>query len=406
LRERIDSINLHCYGGINYICLEENGCNMVEKMDFREELSKICPKAKQGANIYFFGCGKHFEDLRVWYRSFAGINIEDFAFAFIDNDINKQGKAFHGKQVVSPDFVNPDNSVVLITALDYPDISIDRQMMDKGFFWRNDLLPSYDIYRILKSWIFSNIMRFKDIHKNERCFIIGGGPSLLMSDLDVLINEKTFAMNHIYKVFDKTGWRPTYYVAEDENMIMQWRTIDKNISGCKFLNFSPCLNEINKREAFHIENVNYFSLMYTTYERPAEYKKFTFGEYPDIFFCGGSSTYSCLQLAVFMGFKEIYLIGIDHEYSTMLKNSGEVVSSKKQQDHVVSEYHNESLMEGYKSRGLFALHIDVVTEAYKTARDYAESHGIKIYNATRGGKLEIFERVDFDSLILKLREKN
>ena len=36
--------------------------------------------------------------------------------------------------------------------------------------------------------------------------------------------------------------------------------------------------------------------------------------------------------------------------------------------------------------------------AYQAAEKYAEEHGIKIYNATRGGRLEVFERVDFDSL--------
>ena len=36
--------------------------------------------------------------------------------------------------------------------------------------------------------------------------------------------------------------------------------------------------------------------------------------------------------------------------------------------------------------------------AYKIAKKYAETHGIKIYNATRGGEMEVFERVDFDSL--------
>ena len=36
--------------------------------------------------------------------------------------------------------------------------------------------------------------------------------------------------------------------------------------------------------------------------------------------------------------------------------------------------------------------------AYEVAKENAEKKGIKIYNATRGGKLEVFERVDFDSL--------
>ncbi len=42
--------------------------------------------------------------------------------------------------------------------------------------------------------------------------------------------------------------------------------------------------------------------------------------------------------------------------------------------------------------------VDMHLEGYKSAGNYADIHGIKIYNATRGGKLEVFERVNFDSL--------
>ena len=35
---------------------------------------------------------------------------------------------------------------------------------------------------------------------------------------------------------------------------------------------------------------------------------------------------------------------------------------------------------------------------YKAAERYSRQHGFRIYNATRGGKVEAFERVDFDSL--------
>ena len=366
-------------------------------MDFRSELGKICPKAKNGANIYFFGCGKRFEDLRNWYCSFANINLEDYVFAFIDNDVNKQGKDFYGKPVLNPNSVTPDNSVILITVVNYSDFSIDRQLMDNGFFWRHDLFREITFFRILKSWIFSQFMELKDVHKNERCFIVGGGASLRASDLDMLVNEKTFAMNKIYKIFDETIWRPDYYITDDLSMTTQALTISENIKGLKFFRFDLCWNEIYRNKTLRFENAYYFSLIGNVHERPAEYKRPMFGEYPDMFFGGGSSTYSCLQLAVFMGFKKIYLLGIDHEYSVMLKNSGEVISNIKQ-DHFSANYHDESIMEKYKNQGFYILNVDLVTSAFQSAKEYAESHGIKIYNATRGGKLEIFERVDFDGL--------
>lgn len=42
--------------------------------------------------------------------------------------------------------------------------------------------------------------------------------------------------------------------------------------------------------------------------------------------------------------------------------------------------------------------LDFATMTFEKAREYADGHGIKIYNATRGGKLEVFERVNFDKL--------
>jgi protein-L-isoaspartate O-methyltransferase len=118
--------------------------------DFREEFGQICQKVKDGANIYFFGCGKHFEDLRKLYLDFADINLEDYTFAFLDNDLSKQGQEFYGKPIVCPDYITSDNSVVLITVANYTDYyTINKQMMDKGFVNHKDLFGS-DIFLSIK----------------------------------------------------------------------------------------------------------------------------------------------------------------------------------------------------------------------------------------------------------------
>ena len=90
-----------------------------------------------------------------------------------------------------------------------------------------------------------------------------------------------------------------------------------------------------------------------------------------------------MQLAAFMGFKEIYLLGVDFSYGGQQKNTNYTYFYET--DAI------ENMGVGY---------VRQVTLAYQAAKRYAESHGIKIYNATRGGKLEIFERVDFDSLFM------
>jgi len=97
---------------------------------------------------------------------------------------------------------------------------------------------------------------------------------------------------------------------------------------------------------------------------------------------GWTVTYVCLQLAVYMGFKEIYLIGVDFNYSANLLD---------ERNHFSPDY----IKPGGTVGNIF---VEEVRNAYTSAKKYADSHGLKIYNATRGGKLEVFERVDFDDL--------
>ena len=95
-----------------------------------------------------------------------------------------------------------------------------------------------------------------------------------------------------------------------------------------------------------------------------------------IVYHGMTVTYSAMQLAVYMGFKEIYLLGCDCDYS-----------GEKQ--HFMDYGLKTETADNPESKAI---------AAYTTAKNYADEHGIKIYNATRGGKLEVFERVDLDSL--------
>ena len=86
-----------------------------------------------------------------------------------------------------------------------------------------------------------------------------------------------------------------------------------------------------------------------------------------------------MQLAAYMGFKEIYLLGVDFSYGGQKKNEA------------YTHFYNEKKI---TSIGF----VNLVTLAYQSAKQYADEHGLKIYNATRGGKLEIFERINFDDL--------
>ena len=58
-------------------------------------------------------------------------------------------------------------------------------------------------------------LTINNTHVGERCFIVCTGPSLTVEDCNKLKQEYTISMNSIYKLFDKTDWRPDCYVCFD-----------------------------------------------------------------------------------------------------------------------------------------------------------------------------------------------
>ena len=247
---------------------------------------------------------------------------------------------------------------------------------DKKLINRNIIQNSY--YAIsLKKELFKNkkIEKFKNCHYGEKCFIVATGPSLKMNDLDILHknNIVCFSMNGIFKAFGQTKWYPDYYVASDSKVINFWeKQIYSLNSKAIFLS-----DMITSDTLFKKNNVyKWHLLLDEIIEKPPEFSSdFSFGGY-----CGSTVTYDgCLQLAVYMGFKEIYLLGVD------CCNYGDKGTVHFTDDYTSKDFNGH-------------LYIEKNILAYEAAKKYADEHGIKIYNATRGGNLEVFERVNFDDL--------
>ena len=228
-----------------------------------------------------------------------------------------------------------------------------------------------------------NLSQFKNIYtERDRCFIVATGPSLRLEDLETLHNhnEITFSVNRVYKAFPLILWRPTYYFVSDPEMLLLYEQDVLNIDvKYKFLSdqYPPFWNRNLGKKG-----------LYRYHSRP-EYEKLdeeifsediTLGMYSSM-----TVVYLALQTAIYMGFKKIYIIGSDCEYH---KNDG-----TDDKSHFIEGYAKKEI-----ATKPYVLELEQIFKSYRSAKNYADNHGIKIYNATRGGKLEIFERVNFDSL--------
>lgn len=220
---------------------------------------------------------------------------------------------------------------------------------------------------------------FKDKYKGQRCFIVANGPSLRISDLDRFDakHEITFGMNRIYALFDKTTWKPTFYMSQDPTVLRACLTETR-----KQIQHSTVFVKIPGEPKYDIPGAVNYDLDYANADNGTA-PKFLDGK--DCRFADGKSvTYTALQLAVYMGFTAIYLVGADCSYSNDNK-------------HITPDSYPDKRMYDPRKMGM-PPDVEYLFKAYKSAREYAESHGINIYNATRGGMLEVFQRVDLDSL--------
>ena len=111
-------------------------------------------------------------------------------------------------------------------------------------------------------------------------------------------------------------------------------------------------------------------------------------------YCGQSVTIINLQLAYHLGFSKIYLVGMDFSYNipdSAKVNGLEIESTEDDVNH----FHPDYFGAGKKWHDP---QLDKVLLSYKQSKLMFEAAGRKIVNATKGGNLNIFERVDFDSL--------
>ncbi len=242
------------------------------------------------------------------------------------------------------------------------------------------------------------IQGFKDIHRGERCFVIGNGPSLTPQDLDKLKDEITFGSNRIFCIYPQTQWRPTYYCSFDDRCVSQEiGRIKAGGSYDKFLNYDPGIKYGRSPE----DHIYYLVFNGKFHVRPDETRMdYTLSD--DIAKYATwvpSVTINAIEIAIYMGFTEIYLLGIDHQYMIQSDHKGKAHGALYRNETVQSSYFAGMNDEKGNVITSSVYDPDVATLGYKVAKRFAERRNVHIYNATRGGKLEVFERVDFDNVI-------
>ncbi len=225
----------------------------------------------------------------------------------------------------------------------------------------------------------SNVRNIQDLHNaysGERCFILGNGPSLAKTDLGPLRNEKTFGLNRIYLIQSSIDYKPTFYVCMNDLVILQSREEILTIQALKFLNW-------RYRRLFQNDSNTIFL-----------HETFTPGFSTDLsaqIWGGATVTYATLQIAYYLGFQQVILIGVDHRFKSKGTPHQVVTSGDEDPDH----FHPD-----YFAHGTRWQLPDLRTSeyAYRLAKATYEADGREILDATIDGALQVFPKVSYQSL--------
>ena len=226
--------------------------------------------------------------------------------------------------------------------------------------------------------------RLRDRYRGKRCFVMGNGPSLRKTDVTLLRNEVTIASNGIFLLFDEMGYKPTFLTVEDRLVAEDRATELSSIGGTQKI-FARDLRYCLKPDEW---------TLYVNFAREYEgFPKFS-GMLDRVAYWGGTVSVLNLQLAYHLGCSPIYLIGFDHSYAVPagVKDSPIITSEGGDPNH----FHPDYFGKGYRWHDP---QIGRMEAGFRACQSFLESREVEVYNATVGGKLEIFHRVDFESIV-------
>jgi hypothetical protein len=221
------------------------------------------------------------------------------------------------------------------------------------------------------------IEKYKGLHNGEQCYIVANGPSLQKTNLDILKDDITFGLNRIYLSFENTSFRPTYYIAMNELILDQFSGEIEDLDMPKFLNW-------NHRRSFNQEDpmVTFLKsklVLQDTFQR----------DITKPMVVGGTVTFVALQIAYYMGFRKVILIGLDHYYADKgIPNRTETREFDIDKSHFHTQYFPKGLK--WQLPDLLRSELD-----YRIAREAYERDGREIIDATIGGKCQVFKKADY-----------
>ena len=221
-------------------------------------------------------------------------------------------------------------------------------------------------YSGLEAATAQQLSAYKGKNNGQRCFILGN-TSAKLDELNVLMNERTFACDNFCDFFSRTPQRPTYYLLTDPKAYLG---NGKYIEGMEcFVNadvkvfedkFKKKPTYINLLGNGLIDGLPTFQSVGSIYETSQI-----------------MAMYQMMQLAIYMGFSEIYIYGFDGVFPLEIDADG------------VGRVVPEGSTAGFPEKA---------KQLLERVHAYADGNNIKIYSVCETTGLSMFDKTKYEDI--------
>ncbi|MGO7040438.1 hypothetical protein ACCS60_19015 [Rhizobium acaciae] len=235
------------------------------------------------------------------------------------------------------------------------------------------------------------------LHAGQRCFILGNGPSVKGLDLSRLQGENviTVSNGYLHSDFGKFQSRYhcvpqiTYGLMTSEDVIDWFNEMHSHLGGAELFLSSTEAELVRKHNLFSGRTVRYLVLGESFDERTSEEIVDISQPVPRV----ESVPVMALMIAMYLGFKEVILLGVDHD--RFLSSTYQYAFDLKVQKGKDFTVNADGTLT--RSRHDEFQQLARLWRQYRAIANIAKANGIRVVNSTPGGALDEFERRPFDA---------
>lgn len=220
--------------------------------------------------------------------------------------------------------------------------------------------------------------KFPD-YSGESILLVCNGPSLKKVDFDKLIKIRSFGLNKIHLLYDRTRWRPEKIFIINGLVLNQLKQRIRKYPQKYIVDEKFQMMCNSKSALIHINN------------KPIEHNVFK----KQVSLSASVSVFA-LQIILKLKPKEVFIIGLDHSFKLPKSKSSNKIEmyDGPDQNHFSENY--------FKNQLWGVPDLDKERLQFQTIELLSKELGIKIYDCTIDGKLNVFEKLDINNLYSKL----